>query len=47
MEALVGPLAPEAKPDSKAADRIASTIARLCVRMVVEPDKPLLVGERR
>jgi AcrR family transcriptional regulator len=47
MEALVGPLAPEAKPDSKAADRIASTIARLCVRMMVEPGKPPLVEERR
>lgn len=47
MEALVGPLAPEAKPDSKAADRIASTIARLCVRMLLEPGKPLLAQERQ
>jgi AcrR family transcriptional regulator len=39
MEALVGPLAPETKPDSKAADRIASTIAKLCVRMVLKAER--------
>lgn len=41
MEALVGPSAPEAKPDSKAAERIASTIAQLCVRMVMKPGRSL------
>ncbi len=34
MEALVGPLAPEAKPDSAAARAIAQSIAAVCARML-------------
>jgi AcrR family transcriptional regulator len=37
MESLVGPLATEAKPDTKAAERAATTIAQLCTRMVAAP----------
>ena len=35
MEALVGPLAPEAKPDSAAARTLARSIASTCARMVL------------
>lgn len=36
MEALVGPLAPEAKPESKTEKEIAATIANLAVRMLLK-----------
>lgn len=43
MEALVGPLAPEAKPDSKMASELAESIAALCVRMLSKADPSLRV----
>lgn len=48
MEALVGPLAPEAKPDSAAARRTAKSIAAVCARMLFAqaPGQLSLVSER-
>jgi AcrR family transcriptional regulator len=43
IEALVGLLAPDATPDPASADRVASTIAQLCVHMVLKPSRPLRV----
>jgi AcrR family transcriptional regulator len=42
MEALVGPLAPEAKPDSAAAKNLAASIAHLAARMLVRQAPPQL-----
>jgi AcrR family transcriptional regulator len=42
MEALVGPLAPEAAPDSAAARRVAQSIAALAARMVFRQSAPQL-----
>ena len=40
MEALVGPLAPEAKPESKTAKEIATTVAHLATRMLLKTKPP-------
>ncbi len=42
MEALVGPLAPEAKPDSAAAKSLAAAIAHLATRMLLRQAPPQL-----
>jgi AcrR family transcriptional regulator len=42
MEALVGPLAPEAAPDSAAARRVAQAIAALTARMLLRQSAPRL-----
>jgi len=42
MEALVGPLAPEAAPDSAAARRVAQAIAALAARMLLRQSAPRL-----
>lgn len=42
MEALVGPLAPEAEPDSEAAKSIAQSIASLAARMLFRHAAPKL-----
>lgn len=42
MEALVGPLAPEAAPDTAAARRVAQSIAALAARMVFHRSVPQL-----
>jgi hypothetical protein len=42
MEALVGPLAPEAAPDSEAAKSIAQAIAGLSARMLFRRATPEL-----
>lgn len=42
MEALVGPLAPEAAPDSAAARRVAQSIAALTARMLFRRSEPQL-----
>jgi AcrR family transcriptional regulator len=47
MEALVGPLAPEAKPNSKAEAEIVASVAQLCVRMLSRPDPSLRAVPRR
>lgn len=40
MEALVGPLAPDAKPESKTAKEIATTVAHLATRMLLKTKPP-------
>ena len=47
MEALVGPLAPEAAPDSDAAKAIAQSIAGLAARMLFRHTTPELTPVSR
>jgi AcrR family transcriptional regulator len=48
VEAISGPLALRVKPDSSAVDRMAATIAGLCIRMVLaNPGKPKRAPSRK